>query len=311
MQYRALGKTGMNVSILSFGASSLGGVFGNVTEEQCVRTVHTALDGGVNLIDTSPYYGLTRSEQMLNACLRGVARDRYYLTTKVGRYGSEIKDFDFSAGRVTRSVDESLQRIGVDYVDVIQAHDVEFGDVSQVIEETIPALRKVQQAGKARFVGITGLPLRTLLHIAERAAVDTVLSYCHYELNDTALIDYVPKFEQLGVAVINASPLGMGLLTHRPLPDWHPAPEALRQACREAAALCAQRGARLEKLAVQFSLADERIPTTLVGSARPESIADNLRWAAEPMDEGLLREVQAILAPVHNLTWPQGRPENN
>lgn len=311
MKYRTLGKTGLSVSILGFGASSLGGVFGDVTEEQCVRTVHTALDGGVNLIDTSPFYGLTRSESMLRPCLRGVPRERYLLSTKVGRYGSELADFDFSAERVTRSVDESLARIGVDHVDIVLAHDIEFGNVQQVIEETVPALRKVQAVGKARLVGVSGLPLRTLLRVAEAVPLDVVLSYCHYALNDTALVEYLPRFEALGVAVIGASPLSMGLLTHDRLPAWHPAPPALREACRQAAELCERRGTRLEKLAIQFAVANERIPTMLVGTAEPERMAENLAWIEERIDTQLLAEVQAILAPVHNMTWPSGRPENN
>jgi L-galactose dehydrogenase len=311
MDYRVLGRTALKVSALSFGASSLGGVFRDVDETDAIQAVHTALDGGINFIDVSPFYGLTKAETVLGRALRGIPRQRYILATKVGRYGHEMKDFDFSADRVTRSVDESLARIGVEHVDLIQCHDIEFGDLQQVVQETIPALRRVQQAGKARFVGITGLPLKVFRYVLDHADVDTILSYCHYELNDTALLDLVPHLEQKGVGVINASPLGMGLLSSRGTPAWHPTPQHVKQLCARAAEHCKARGASIEKLAVQFAVANPRIATTLVGSANPQNMQRNIQWIAEPLDTQLLREVQQILQPVHNVTWPSGRPENN
>ena len=155
MKYRPLGRTGLEVSVLGFGGSSLGNAFREIDDSEGIRTVHVAVDNGINLIDTAPYYGLTKAETVLGKALREIPREKYLLATKVARYGYKEKDFDFSAERVTRSVDESLARLGVDYVDFIQIHDMEFGSIEQIITETIPALREVQAAGKARFVGIT------------------------------------------------------------------------------------------------------------------------------------------------------------
>src|SRR6266550_3254829 len=162
MQYRSLGDTGLKVSSLSFGASSLGGVFQPINEDAGIRTVHLSVERGINFIDVSPFDGLTKAETVLGKALRSLPRDKYILSTKVGRYGMEMKDFDFSAKRVTASVDESLARLGVDHIDVIQCHDIEFGSLDQVVNETVPALGKLQQAGKVRFVGVTGLPLNAL-----------------------------------------------------------------------------------------------------------------------------------------------------
>ena len=311
MEYRTLGKTGLKVSALSFGASSLGGVFRDVQHDEAIRAVHVSLDLGINFIDVSPYYALTKAETVLGAALKGIARDRYILATKVGRYGHTIADFDFSAKRVTASVDESLARIGVDHIDVIQCHDIEFGNLDQVVNETLPALRKLQQSGKVRFVGITGLPLRVFQYVADRAEIDTILSYCHYELNDTALIDLVPELKQKDVGVISASPLGMGLLSNRGTPDWHPAPALVKDTCAKAAAYCRERGASIEKLAVQFAVAQPEITTTLVGSANPDNMRRNVQWIGEVIDQTLLEEVLAMLKPIHNVTWQSGRPENN
>lgn len=311
MEYRPLGRTELKVSALSFGASSLGGVFRDIDESQAIESVHVSLELGINFIDVSPYYGLTKAETVLGKALQGIPRDKYILATKVGRYGPEMKDFDFTSARVIASVDQSLQRLGVQYVDLIQAHDIEFGDLNQIINETIPALRKIQKAGKARFVGITGLPLAALRTIVEAATVDTILSYCHFELNDISLVDLIPTLEQRGVGIVNASPLGMGLLSTRGAPNWHPAPKSLKEACAKAAAHCQASGASIEKLAIQYSLSDPRIATTLVGSANPQNMRRNIAWASEPIDKTLLSKVLAILKPVHNLTWPSGRPENN
>ncbi len=314
MQYRSLGNTGLTVSQLSFGASSLGGVFRDIDEDAGVRAVHLAVDGGMNLIDVSPYYGITRAETVLGRALKEIDRSRYILSTKVGRYGPDFADFDFSADRVTRSIDESLSRLNVDHVDILLAHDIEFGSLDQIVDETIPALQRLKQQGKTRFIGVSGLPLVVFTRMADRLApgtLDVILSYCHYELNDTSLLSILPRMKAAGIGVINASPTGMGLLTHRDPPAWHPAPGALKAACQKAAQHCAARGANLTKLAIQFSIANPDIPTTLVSTADPCEVEQNLRWAHEPIDEALLREVLEILLPVHNVTWPSGHSENN
>ncbi|HLV80693.1 MAG TPA: aldo/keto reductase [Chthonomonadaceae bacterium] len=309
MRTRPLGKTGLQVSALSYGASSLGSVFRPIEESEGIRAVHTALDLGINFIDVSPYYGLTRAETVLGKALATVPREAYTLATKVGRYGKD--HFDFSAARVTASVDESLQRLGVETIDLIQCHDIEFGSLDQVVEETIPALRRLQAQGKVRFVGITGYPLKIFQEVLERTPVDTILSYCRCSLNDTALDGLIPFLQEKQVGIINASPLSMGLLTERGTPDWHPAPEPLKAACRQAAAYCRARGTDIAQLALQFAVAHPAIATTLVGTASPENIRKNVAWIASPPDPELLTEVRAILKPVQDMTWPSGRPENN
>ncbi|MDP8243851.1 MAG: aldo/keto reductase [Candidatus Hinthialibacter antarcticus] len=309
MKYNQLGKTGLKVSALSYGASPLGGVFHSVREDEGVRTVHTAIDLGINYIDCSPYYGLTKAETLLGKALRGIGRDQYILATKVGRYGDD--EFDFSAKRVTRSVDESLQRLQVDHVDIIQCHDIEFGSIDQVVNEGIPALYKLREQGKIRFVGITGLPLKLFRTVLDQIEVDAILSYCHYALNDVLLVDWLPYLQQKNVGVISASPLSMGLLTDVGPPDWHPAPQEICETCAKAAAFCRDKGANIAKLALQYALQCDEIHTTLVGTARVENIERNVEWMNEPLDEELLQEVLAILKPIHNQTWPSGREENN
>lgn len=311
MQRRPLGNTGIHVSILSFGASSLGGVFRPTDDAASIRTVHTALDLGINFLDVSPYYGATRAESVLGRALKGVARDRYFLATKVGQYGEG--EFDFSAARVTRSLDESCARLGVDYIDLLQCHDIEFASLDQIVEETLPALLALKRAGRIGHIGITGLPLKVFPAVLERTPpglVETILSFCHYELNDTSLATLLPYCTQKGVGVINASPTGMGLLTPRGVPSWHPAPPAMIAAARRAVEYCRSVGADIVKLAIQFSIANPDIATTLVGSADPENIRRNIAYADESLDHALLARVFELLQPVHNHNFTRGRPEN-
>lgn len=116
MEYREIGKTGMKVSNLSFGASSLGGVFHSIKEEEGVKAVHTAVDNGINFIDVSPYYGHLKAEIVLGKALKDIERSRYYLSTKVGRYGHDgVNSWDYSAKKATESVYESMERLNVDY----------------------------------------------------------------------------------------------------------------------------------------------------------------------------------------------------
>lgn len=312
LERRELGNTGLKLSCVGFGASPLGKVFGPVSDEEAIATVLEAFKRGINFFDTSPYYGGTLSEKVLGKCLNalGVPRDQYIVATKCGRY----KDgFDFSAERVTKSIDESLERLQLDYVDILHCHDIEFGSLDQIVNETIPAVQKIKESGKARFIGITGLPLDIYTYVLDRVpagAVDVVLSYCHYCLNDSSLEDLLPYLKSKGVGIIYASPLAMGLLTENGPPEWHPASPEIKAACKAAADYCKKNGKNISKLALQYSLSNKDISTVLVGMSAVWQVEENVSAALELQatgkDEKTLAEVDAILNPVKNQTWPSG-----
>ncbi|XP_010271542.1 PREDICTED: L-galactose dehydrogenase [Nelumbo nucifera] len=312
LELRELGKTGMKLSCVGFGASPLGNVFGPVSGEDAIATVREAFRLGINFFDTSPYYGGTLSEKVLGKALQalGVPRSDYIVSTKCGRY---VEGFDFSAERVTRSIDESLERLKLDYVDILQCHDIEFGSLDQIVNETIPALQKLKEAGKIRFIGITGLPLGIFTYVLDRVppgTVDVILSYCHHSINDSTLEDLLPYLKSKGVGVISASPLAMGLLTENGPPEWHPASPELKSACRAAAAHCKGKGKNISKIAMQYSLINKEISSVLVGmnsvSQVKENVAAAMELATAGKDEETLGEIEAILQPVKNQTWPSG-----
>lgn len=310
MKTRPLGKTGLEVPILGFGASSLGQEFRPVSLDEALRSVRVALDGGLNFIDTSPFYGRGMSEVLLGIALRDVPRESYTLCTKLGRY--DLNHFDFSAKRVAESVDVSLHRLGTDHLDMVLCHDIEFVPMQQIVDETIPALRKIQQQGKVRFIGISGYPMKIFRFVLEQTDLDVVLSYNQYTLQNTRFADeLIPYLKTKGVGVMNAGPFSARLLTNAPLPKWLKEPESVKAAARCAAEHCAQRGVDLAKLALQFSLANPDIATTIAGSANPDNIRKWVQWAAEPIDLQLLAEVQAIFQPVKNLGHAEGLAENN
>lgn len=309
MKTRRLGKTELEVPVLSFGASSLGSVFRDIDRGEGVRTVHAAVDAGMNYIDVSPYYGLTKAESVLGEAIRSLPRSSFTLSTKAGRYGENA--FDFSRKRIHDSVQESLDRLHTDYIDILFLHDIEFVPADIIIEEAFPTLLRLKEQGVIRHAGICGLPLTLFETVLPQIDADAIISYCHYALNDTSLLSLLPLLEKKEVGLVNASPLSMGLLSTRGAPAWHPADDRVKQICLQAARFCAEQGTDIAKLAVQFATANERIPTTLVSSASEHNIRNNAAWIEEPLDQGLLSEVLRILAPIRNESWASGRPEYN
>lgn len=311
MPYRKLGNTGLEVSALSFGASSLGSVFRATDDAESFQVVAHAVKSGVNYIDTAPWYGHGKSETVLGKILPSLPRSSYYLATKVGRYQPEVdKMFDFRAERVISSVDESLARLNLDYVDVIQVHDMEFApSLDIIINETLPALDKVRSSGKAKFVGITGYPLDNFKTVLERSAVkiDTVLTYCRGSMNDNSLAGWMPYFKERGVGVVNASPISMGLLSHRGPPAWHPAKDNIKTACKEAAQYCQERGVDISRLGLRFTLDHEDYPTTLVSTASLANLKRNLECVHQPLtdhEKTVLNDVmEKYMRPLDNDHW--------
>lgn len=307
MKFNEIGKTGMVVSALSFGASSLGSVFRSTREEEALEAVYTAIEGGMNFIDVSPYYGHYKAETVLGKALRNVPREKYYLSTKVGRYGKDgVNTWDYSAKRAQESVYESMERLGIDHIDLINVHDVEFADLNQVVNETLPALVELREKGIVSHVGITDLQLENIKWVIEHVpagTVESVLNFCHYCLCDDKIVDFLDFFEANNVGVISASPLSMGLLSERGVPDWHPAPKPLVEVCKKAAEHCKAKGYPIEKLAMQYALSNDRIATTLFSSANPANVKKNLAFIEEPIDWDLVREVQEIIGDQKRVSW--------
>ena len=309
MQYRRLGKTGLNVSVIGFGASPLGNVFDPVDEKEGISAVHNALDHGVNFFDVAPFYGLTLAETRLGKALEGSRKD-IILASKCGRY--DLQHFDFSRNRIIQSIDESLARLKTDYLDLFQLHDIEFVDKHLILEEAVPAMLELVASGKVRFWGITGLPVRYLAQIARETNPDTVLSWAHYNLLENEINDeLVPLSREIGFGLMNAAPLMQRILSDAALPEWHNAPKEMLAIQPALLEICQKYGVRLSDVAMRYAMDHPDIATTIVGMCRLTSIQRNIASLDFKIPEGILGELAAVIAPVKNLMWFEGRPENN
>lgn len=308
MQYRILGKTGLKLSVLGFGVSPVGNVFEPVDESEAIRALHYGIDHGINFYDVAPFYGDTLAETRLGKALVD-RRHNIILATKVCRY---IDHFDFSYNRVIKGIDESLQRLQTDYVDVFQLHDIEFGSKEQVLNEAIPAILKVKESGKARFVGITGLPVRYLAHIIQQVDLDTVLSWGHYNLVEDEINDeLVPLSIEKGFGLVNAAPFMQRILTNDSLPSWHRSPQPLKDIQPVLIDICNKYGYDLSDVALAYAVSHPHIATTIAGMCQTHIVEKNIRAAGMDVPPALLEELAIAVEPVKNLMWFEGREENN
>lgn len=309
MQYRRLGKTEMNVSIIGFGASPLGNVFEDCEKKVGIESVHCAIDQGINFFDVAPFYGITLAETRLGKALAGKRKD-IILATKCGRYG--LRDFDFSYDRIIKSVDESLKRLNTDYIDLFQLHDIEFGSKEQVLNEAMPAIQKIKESGKARFIGITGLPVNYLAEIARTVEIDTVLSWAHYNLlADEINAELVPLSKEKDFGLLNAAPLVQRILSDASIPSWHNAPTQVQAIQPALLNICNKYGVRLSDVAIRYAIDNANISTTIIGMCDAATVKQNVSVLDFSIPDGLLDEIEQVVAPVKNNMWFEGMPENN
>lgn len=301
-----LGKTGLKVSRLSFGASALGGVYGEVDESAAIAAVHAALDCGINYFDVAPAYGGTLAETMLGKALRGVSRNRYFLSTKAGKYSGGGDTLDYSRERIRASVEASAARLGNDYFDIVYIHDIEYQGrkhTEWALGEGYDAVCELKKEGRIGAVGFGIYPIDLWERIFRLVEIDAALVHNHYCLSDTRLLGLLPPAREKEIGIINGAPFGSGLLTEQGPPFWHPASAEDRAVFREAAEFCRVEGTSISRLALQFACQNLEIPTTLFSTADPESVMNNVRWSEEAIDPALLQAVLRILTPVCDKDW--------
>ncbi|KAF0411916.1 Aldo/keto reductase [Gigaspora margarita] len=313
------------VSKILFGTVPFGGAYDEIENCSPFEAVSRALELGINAFDTSPYYG--DSEQILGSVLSSLSdkypRSHYYIITKVGRYGLNKEDFDYSSKRARESVEESCRRLKTDYLDVVYAHDVEFVDIDEVVGDggILIELFKLKKEGKIKYVGISGYPLDILLKIAaiqyeRNQPLDIVQSYSHYCLQNTLLSNYIPKFKSFGVKyLMNASPLSMALLTETAPPQWHPAPTKLRSVISKCASYAKENGFNISKLAIQFSLEWDGTDSTVIGLSNRKQVEEAIALFneilarkrceknADKIEQIIVQEIQKIMGDWLNWCW--------
>jgi len=311
MQYHKLGKTGLDVSFLGLGCAQLGAIFRGITVEDHVKIVQEALKQGINYLDSAPFFNFGRAEEVLGVALKEVPRQAYIVTAKVGKYSPDVlRMYDYSAERTEESVNQTLNRLQLDYVDIVQIQDVDFvEDMNVLLYETLPTLQRLKAEGKCRHIGITGYDLEKIKEVIENSPVHiaTVLSPCHCTLNDTSVKDYMAFFEENDVGFISASPVAMGLLSPKGPPSFHPAGDALKEAAAVAAKLCEEKGVDIIKLATHFALSQPEPSTTLIMCNTVEALKKQLKMIQQnlwPQEKKVMEELLVdVFGPLEKKDW--------
>jgi D-threo-aldose 1-dehydrogenase len=313
---------------LSLGGAQLGNLYQAITDEQARATVDAAWELGIRYFDTAPHYGLGLSERRLGAALAGRSRSDYILSTKVGRRlepfsreGQHDDDgfdvpathrrvWDFSRDGVLRSLEESLQRLGVDAVDIVYLHDPD-EHRREVLADAYPALEELRGQGVVSAIGAGMNQTAMLADIARHTDMDVLMLAGRYTLlEQSALDDSLPLCERRGIGIVAAGVFNSGLLARRaPVDaakyDYVDAPEALVLRARRIADICERHGTSLPAVALAFPLAHPVVVSVCVGARSPEQIARNVDlyrsdvpaavWS-ELKEQGLLRPYAPVPA---------------
>jgi L-galactose dehydrogenase len=283
MEYAVLGRTGMKVSRLGLGGAPLAGDFGTADPTEVQRLIHEALDVGINFIDTAPKYGLGESEKRIGQALEG-RRDQVILASKAAR-----SDQAYDYATTYRSVESSLQRLQTDWIDLLQLHDVETQSYDQIMNEAVPALLRLKEEGKIRYLGITARDLPLLIRYMQTGVFDTIQFYTRYMLIDhTAKDEVIPLAKELNIGVINGSVLGMGILADTPAPFLRE--EVKSDALERMEQLSFLRKTEPKGLiepGMRFSLGNPDIQVTLTGAESRDVLRMNVAFCD---GEGLSQE---------------------
>ncbi|WP_206074537.1 aldo/keto reductase [Antribacter gilvus] len=311
---------------LGYGAANVGNLYRELTDEQSHAILDAAWEAGIRYFDTAPHYGLGLSERRLGAFLRTKPRDEYLLSTKVGRLlrphpegaGTLDTDNDFhvpattrrvwdaSADGVRRSVDESLERLGLDRIDVLYLHDPERYGLDGALATAVPALAGLREEGVVCAVGVGSMSTDALLASAETGAIDLLMVAGRYTLVEQQVRPHVlDACARHGVRIVNASIFASGLLARAEVAadaryEYGPVPPDVLERARAIAAECVRFGTTLPAAALQYTLRDPLVCTVVVGASRPEQVRQSVDRAAEPIPDDLwaaLHERGLVPAP--------------
>ena len=306
MQTRALGKTGLNVTSICVGTSALGSFpaqYGyEVSDEQALAALRAIFDGPFNFIDTSNEYGNGGdSERRIGKAIaeRGGLPINFVLATKVD---PPIGSTDFSAARVRRSVEESLERLGLDRLQLVYLHDPEkiSFEAGMAKGGPVEAMVRLRDEGVIEHIGVAGGPVDLMLKYLATDRFEAVISHNRYTLVDQSAQPLIGEARRRNVAFVNAAPFGGGMLVKgpdlQPKYCYAPASHATISRVREMERLCKARNVPLAAAALQFSLRDERIVSTIVGMSEPGRIAQALDLANRPIPDDLWRDLERLAA---------------
>ena len=305
---RPFGRTGLEVTPICVGCAPLGDMpetFAySVSEENALATIRAIFASPINFVDTAASYGDGESERRIGIVLRelGGVPAGYVLATKADRH---LQTGDFSGDQMRRSVERSLRLLGLDYLDICYLHDPEHRPFEEITAPggALEALTRLASEGIIRHLGVAGGPIDLMMRYVDLGCFEAVITHNRYTLLNRDAEPLLDQASRLGLAVVNAAPYGSGILAKGPgvYPRYmyRDAPPELVERARRLEAICTRLGVPLPAVALQFSLRDPRITSTIVGMTRPERLAQTLDLARTPIPDALWAEVeQEIARPV-------------
>ena len=301
-----------NISKLSFGCASFGNhnAYGCVTQDIANTLVYTSFYScNINYFDTSPYYG--NSEIILGKALSFIPREYYLIGTKIGRYSNDKTDF--SLDTIKNSIKTSLKNLNTSYIDLVQCHDVEFGNIKQIINEILPYLQTLKEKGIIRYIGITGLSLPVLDYIIIHSTIkiDTVLTYCNYSLHCNLLDNYITKWTSNNIKIIQGGCTSMGLLTDKGPPKWHPASIELKNKCKQVSTKCKKLNENITKIAFQHIYNNPNIATILIGPINTNELQNYYMWISQKQNIKLQQQLIKLFEQYQHYIWIEPNTEHN
>lgn len=300
MEKRLLGKTGLWVTPVGIGCAALGNMpetfTYSVDEERALATVRAVFQSEFNFLDTAASYGDGESERRIGLVLRelGGLPEGYVLSTKADR---DLATGDFSGDQMKRSVERSLRLLGLDTIQLLFLHDPEHTTFEEAMAPGGPveALVELRDQGVIQHLGVAGGPVDLLIRYMETGLFEAVITHNRYTLLNRSAEPLLDRAAELGVAVINAAPYGSGILAKGPDKyaryAYQDAEAGIVERARRIAAICERYGVPMAACALQFSLKDPRIASTIVGVSRPERLDETLALARHPIPEELWEEV--------------------
>lgn len=309
MKTAPLGSTDLSVSEIAFGTAPLGQLFGPVPLEDGVAAVQAAIDHGITLFDTAPYYG--DAEERLGIALEG-RREQVLVSTKTGRFPGE--EFDFSPSRIRASLENSLRLLRTDHVDIFFLHDIDFVNLDDILADSIDTIHQLKAEGKVRAVGTSSYGLTAAKRVIVEAGVDVVLNFAHGTLLDNTMEEALGEVARTNnVELFNAAAVALGALTPGVLTRdaaGFLAPPAVISAARAMTEICQDRGADIAFLANQYAIQRSGALSTVIGTTRLPHLRSAVEAAVTPIDEDLLSEVLQHRPRAADHQWSIGRPEN-
>ena len=321
-----IGTTGLRVTRLGLGGAGLGGLYSDVSRDAAIETVHRSFDLGARYFDTAPLYGVGKSETSLGAGLGGLERGAFVVSTKVGRVlnpaGGQRDPglfanppplepvFDYSRDGILRSLEDSLERLGLDSVEIALMHDPDSGqslwedaDVEpthfrQAMDEAYPTLRQFKSEGVLKAVGVGMNQWQALARFARAADFDCFLLAGRYTLLDhSALPTLMPLCEEKSISLVLGGPYNSGILASDLSPGttyfYDDAPAKVLERARAIKAVCDRHDVPLKAAALQFGLAHPAVASTIPGGRSPEEVEENVRMAERDLPTDLWGELKA------------------